>query len=74
MVKSCQDSKARCAVTRSQIEWLGAQAFKIVLARKQTNYRPLIKWLQGIAEGEKEKVKGLASRVSCLGVDPFLSF
>jgi telomerase reverse transcriptase len=74
IVKSCQDSKVKCVVTRAQVKWLGAQAFKTVLARKQTSYRALIKWLEDTTQGEKKKVRGLVSRASCLGVDPFPSF
>lgn len=51
---------------------LGAQAFKKTLTRKQTKYRELLKWLDDTIL--KEKVMGMAARVSCLGDDPFQSF
>lgn len=51
---------------------LGAQAFKKTLARKQTKYRELLKWLDDTIL--KEKFIGMAARVSCLGDDPFQSF
>lgn len=51
---------------------LGAQAFKKILARKQTKYHKLLEWLDDTMK--KENVRGMAARVSCLGGDPFQSF
>ncbi|RPA92073.1 hypothetical protein L873DRAFT_1818163 [Choiromyces venosus 120613-1] len=63
-----------------EVDRLGAKAFKTVLARKQTSYRGLNEWLDGIlreTEGKKSAgggVKGLERRVEGFGIEPFLGF
>ena len=34
-----------CQITRTQVAWLAAHAFREILGRKQTRYRALVKWL-----------------------------
>lgn len=48
-----QKGNFKCAVGRSQVRWLGAQAFKKVLHRKQTKYRPLLDWLETVIRKER---------------------
>ncbi|KAF8252776.1 hypothetical protein K440DRAFT_631742 [Wilcoxina mikolae CBS 423.85] len=43
MLRSRQGGKA---VTRGNVIWLGAHAFRKVLARKQSGYKLLLKWLE----------------------------
>lgn len=48
-----QKGDFKCTVRRSQVRWLGAQAFKKVLGRKQTNYKPLLQYLDDVVRKER---------------------
>lgn len=40
-----------CSVTDSQIRWLAARAFGKVFGRRQTGYREVVGWLEGVEKG-----------------------
>jgi len=49
----------KCALTKLQVEWLAANAFRDVLQRRQSKYGEVLKWLDGRIAALREKKVGL---------------
>ncbi|KAF3481825.1 telomerase reverse transcriptase [Arthroderma uncinatum] len=52
-----------CTVTRRQVRWLGAMAFRVVLSRKQARFREVLRWLEGIVRDSKPSTDQELSRL-----------
>ncbi|PGH29534.1 telomerase reverse transcriptase [[Emmonsia] crescens] len=51
------------SVTRSQIRWLAAIAFRTVLGRKQTKFAATLRWLDKVSRGSRPTTDGEAVRL-----------
>ncbi|KAH8815452.1 hypothetical protein F5884DRAFT_179234 [Xylogone sp. PMI_703] len=53
--KNGKNKGYRCGVNRAQVEWLALNAFRRVLARRQSRHRQTIAWLN-------ERIAGMRAR------------
>jgi len=54
----------KCALTKVQVEWLAANAFRVVLHKRQSKFGKVLEWLDGRIAALREKKVSLDKGVA----------